>query len=52
MGKNLPFIFSFKSPVFYVTILEFVDNFSKGIISLIPSTISSCQNHYQGNIYA
>ena len=37
---------------FYVTILKFVDNVSKGIICVILSTFGSRQKHYQGNIYA
>ena len=36
---------------FYVTILKFVDNFSKGVIRVIPSTFDFRQNLYQGNLY-
>ena len=37
---------------FNVIILKFDDNFSKEAICVIPSTLCSCQNHYQGNLYA
>ena len=47
--------FSFKSPnvfcSFYITMLKFVNDFSKGAICGIPSTLGSNQNHYQGNTY-
>ena len=43
------FLFFF---LFHVIILKFVDVFSKGAICVILSIFDSCQNHYQGNIYA
>ena len=36
----------------YMTILKFVDGFSKEVICIILCIFSSSQNHYQGNIYA
>ena len=36
---------------FYVTILKFVNDFSKGAIYGKLSTFSSYQNHYQVNVY-
>ena len=37
--------------ILFVTILKFVNGFSKEIICSIPSTFGSYQNLYQGNVY-
>ena len=37
---------------FYVTILKFLNDFSKGVICAIPSNFSSHQNNYQVNMYS
>ena len=50
--EPLCFVFCFVLLFFYVTILKFVDNFSKRIICIILSTLGSRPNYYQGNLYA